>query len=142
MISPQKHRIAVLGILSALLLAACANADRASNLKEIQRAQAGMLDLVLLSDTGALKQGKDSFVLEFRNRADQRLVDVRAVKVNATMPMAGMAPMIGNTAITPSGTAGRYEVATDLTMAGSWRIGLEWDGPAGKGTASLQGRVQ
>jgi hypothetical protein len=50
--------------------------------------------------------------------------------------------MIGNTAITPSGTAGRYEVATDLGMAGSWRIGLEWDGPAGKGTASLQGRVQ
>ena len=142
MTSTTRHPIAVLGILSALLLAACANADNASTLKEIQRAQAGMLDLVLLSDTGALKQGKDTFVLEFRNRADQRLVDVGAVKVNATMSMAGMAPMIGSTMVERTDTAGRYDVATDFGMAGSWRIGLEWDGPAGKGTASLQGRVQ
>jgi hypothetical protein len=29
-----------------------------------------------------------------------------------------------------------------LTMSGSWRIDLDWNGPAGKGSALLDGQVQ
>jgi hypothetical protein len=122
--------------------AACGGGGSPANLEELERAQSGNLDVVLLSPDEGLTQGKDSFVLEFRNRTDQQLVDVGTVRVNATMSMPGMAPMLGATSVDPSGTPGRYQVEAQLTMSGSWRIDLDWDGPAGKGSATLNGRVQ
>jgi hypothetical protein len=127
-------------IFAATTIVACGRADEPTALKELERVNAGNVDIVLLSADDALQQ-KDAFVIEFRNRADQRPVDVGTVRINATMPMAGMAPMIGKVTATPL-AAGRYEVTTDLTMAGSWRIDVEWDGPAGKGSAVLPGRIQ
>jgi len=55
--------------------------------------------------------------------------------------MPGMAPMFGECLVTPSPIKGRYEVASDLGMAGTWRLQIAWDGPAGKGSASLPGSV-
>jgi len=130
------------GLLFAMIAATaqgCRNTEQAP-LKEIQRVHSGALDLVVLSPTGALRQGKDSFVLEFRDSGGQ-LADVGAVIVNATMPMAGMAPMLGESTVNPTSTKGRYEVATNLNMAGSWRLTVEWNGPAGRGSASLPGTV-
>jgi hypothetical protein len=121
--------------------AGCSQTGSPAALTELQRTRAGDLDVIMLSDREALSQGKGGFVLEFRSQEGQ-LVDVGDVKVNATMPMAGMAPMMGNVSIRPSGVAGRYEVASDFSMAGSWRIGVEWNGPAGRDSATLQGRVQ
>jgi hypothetical protein len=63
------------------------------------------------------------------------------VKVTAAMAMAGMAPMIGSVNVRP-GARGRYVLETDLEMAGSWRMNIEWDGPAGKGTVSFPGLVR
>ena len=127
----------------ALGAAACASGGGApASLKELERAQSGTLDVVLLSEDESLTQGKDSFVLEFRNRSDQQLVDVGSVRVNASMSMPGMAPMLGATSVNPTGTPGRYEVDAQLTMSGSWRIDLDWNGPAGKGSATLNGQVQ
>jgi len=130
------------GLLLTLIATApgCGKAEEAAALKEVQRVHAGVLDVVLLSATGALKQGKDSFVLEFRG-ADGQLVDVGTVNVNATMAMAGMAPMFGESAIVPTATKGRYDVRTDLNMAGGWRFAIEWNGPAGQGSTSLAGTV-
>jgi hypothetical protein len=135
----------LLGVLPASAIIAvlgCSPAQEASRLAEVQRVRAGDLDVVVLSDAGTLNQGKDAFVIEFRSRSDQRLVDVGAVKVAATMVMAGMPPMIGNTTVMRTGTPGRYDVTTELGMAGTWRLGLEWDGPAGHGSTSFQGKVQ
>jgi len=130
------------GLLAAIASCslACRNAEQAPALKEVQRVHAGALDLVLLSASGALKQGKDAFVLEFRS-ADGQLVDVGTVNVNATMAMAGMGPMLGESTVNPTSTKGRYEVASNLNMAGSWRFTVEWNGPAGKGSTSLAGTV-
>ena len=136
----MKPRAPILALL--LLLAGCANDSTSSTLTEVQRIRAGNLDVVVLSDDGTIKHGTDAFVLEFRSRGDQRLVDVGTVKINATMVMAGMPPMIGDTTVARTDTPGRYDVATALSMAGTWRVGLEWDGPAGRGTAALQGSVQ
>jgi hypothetical protein len=126
--------------LIAATASGCRKAEEAPALKEVQRVHSGALDVVLLSPTGALRQGKDSFVLEFR-AADGQLVDAGTVNVNATMVMAGMAPMLGQTTINPTSTRGRYEMTSDLNMAGSWRFSIEWDGPAGRGSTSLQGTV-
>ena len=127
--------------LVASLLAACAGGAPSSTMKELQHAKAGALDVVLLSATDALPQGRSSAVVEFRS-SNGSLVDVGTVKVNATMPMAGMAPMIAGSDVKQTSVPGRYEVETEFGMAGTWRIDIHWDGPAGKGTASLAGAVQ
>ena len=120
-----------------MLLAACGTGQTAQ-LKELQRAKAGKLNVVLLAPGDALKQGKGSFVLEFRD-AGGELVDVGAVIVGASMLMPGMAPMLGECIVMPSDTKGRYDVSSDLGMAGTWRLQVAWDGPSGKGSASLPG---
>jgi hypothetical protein len=128
--------------LALALTAACGSRRDEPALHELQHAKSGAMDVVLLSASDALRQGKDQAYLEFRASGDQKLVDVGAVKVSATMTMAGMPPMIGNTDVQRTATPGRYAVATDLAMSGSWRLGIEWDGPAGRGSVTLPGRVQ
>lgn len=127
----------------ALAAAGCSQAaDDAAPLKELQRTRSGDLDVVLLSDADGLTHGKDSFVLEFRAQAGGQLRDVGTVKANATMPMSGMPPMFGTLVLRPSDTPGRYLVDSDLSMAGTWQINVEWQGPAGTGSTTLRGAVQ
>lgn len=116
--------------LVLLLLTACAGGDEAARLKELQRVKAGSLNLVLLAPGDALKQGQGNFVLEFRDAAGS-LVDVGAVMVGASMPMPGIAPMFGECTAMPSATKGRYQVSSNFGMAGTWRLQIAWDGPAG-----------
>jgi hypothetical protein len=127
-------------IVALLLLAAWGCADQGAPLKELHRVRAGNLNVVLLSASDSIKQGKSSFVIEFRDPGGG-LVDVGAVNVSASMPMAGMAPMFGDCTVMPTTTKGRYDVASDLGMAGTWRLQIAWNGPAGSGSASLPGSV-
>ena len=134
------HRAGAL--LAALSLAAAAcGGGRGQAVQEIQRARAGRLEVVLLSPTGALHHGKDRFVVEFRSASGGGLVDVGAVKGSAVMSMSG-APMLGSLEVRPTGVPGRYEVESDLSMAGTWRTIFEWSGPAGSGSVALSGPVQ
>jgi hypothetical protein len=123
----------------AAMVTACGSAPQGT-MKEIQRTKAGALDVVLLAPADALAQGKGFAILEFHESSGS-LVDVGTVKVNATMVMAGMAPMIGGSEVKPTPAPGRYEVATDFSMAGTWQLAIEWDGPRGHGTARLPGLV-
>jgi hypothetical protein len=125
-------------ILAALLLTACGRGDQAASLKELQRAHSGSVDVVMLSDSDTLHQGKGTVVVEFRDGAG-KLVDVGMVMVNAMMTMPGMAPMFGDNSVKQTDTKGRYEVATDLGMAGTWRFTVTWDGAAGRGSVSMPG---
>ena len=126
--------------LAAISVAGCRQTEQAPPLKELRRVHAGTMDILLLSEEESLRQGKDSFVLEFRG-PDGQLADVGTVSVNATMTMPGMSPMFGDTAVKPTATKGRYQVSSDLSMAGTWRVNVEWNGPAGRGSASLPGTV-
>ena len=99
--------------------------------------RSGDVDVVLLSETGALAQGKNSFVLEFRS-ADGSLRDVGMVRATATMPMAGMAPMFGTVDLRASDAPGRYLVNGEFSMTGTWQIKVEWQG----GAATLSGAVR
>lgn len=125
-----------------LVVASCSRPADAPALTELQRAKAGDLEVVLLAKGDALKTGRDEAVVEFRSVADRRLVDVGTVTVNASMPMAGMGPMLGTATAKPADVAGRYSVETDLGMAGTWRLGVEWNGPAGRGSVNLPGTVR
>ncbi len=99
-----------------------------------------MVDVVLLSPRDAIRHGKDAFVIEFRAASEGTLVDVGTVKGNATMPMAGM-PMLGRIDVTRTNVAGRYEASSDLSMAGTWRMAIEWNGPMAQGSVTFSGTV-
>ena len=109
-------------------------------LTELQRVRSGGLDVVVLSPREALRHGKDDFVIEFRS-ADGSLVDVGAVRANASMPMPGM-PMFGSITVQRADVPGRYAAEADFSMAGTWRLSIEWDGPKGKGSVMFSGSVQ
>ena len=128
-------------VVAAVVLAVGCSRGSGSPLKEIQRVRSGNMDVVLLSPDEGLHQGKNAAVLEFRDSSGA-LADVGMVRVNATMPMAGMAPMMAGAEVRPTETKGRYDVACDFNMAGTWRMGVDWDGPAGRGSAAMPGTVR
>jgi hypothetical protein len=125
-------------ILAAILSAiSCKGTSTSDRQKEFQRVRSGSVDVVLLSADGTLTHGKDAITIEFRSASAGDLVDVGTVKAGATMPMAGMAPMFGSVFLDRTDTPGRYTADTDLSMAGGWQLKLDWDGPAGRGTATF-----
>lgn len=125
-------------LVMALAVSGCSKGNDAAPLQELQKVRSGGVDVVLLSQSGALAQGKNSFVLEFRSPGDGSLRDVGPVRANATMPMAGMAPMFGSADVGATETPGRYLVNSEFGMAGTWQIKVEWQG----GSATLSGAVR
>src|SRR5687767_7561586 len=119
------RRIAGIMILTGLLLLACSKGDP-SNLKQVQQQKAGDYTVSILSETGTMKQGSTTYILEFRKAADNQLVDVGNVEVSPVMDMPGMGPMMGGAEVTPTGTAGRYEAKGNLTMRGLWKLNVKF----------------
>ena len=107
----------------------------------VQTIRAGDLDIALLSPTGTLRQGRNSFTFEFRRTGTTTLVDVGSVRASANMPMPGMV-MSGGLQVTPTGVPGRYAATAEFGMAGAWQMAIEWNGPAGQGSVNFQGGVQ
>ena len=132
----RRQGIAVAVLVVALFAAGCGGAGEPGNLQELQRVRAGTIDIVLLSENASVRPGKDAFFMEFR-AADGQPVDVGPVTASVSMPMAGMAPMMGGADIRSTSTPGRYAVALETSMVGDWRLALEWKGPAGAGSANL-----
>jgi hypothetical protein len=128
-----------LAALATLASVSCGN-TAGSDLIELQRVRAGNLDVVLLSSDGNLSHGKDAITIEFR-RGDA-LVDVGTVKAGASMVMAGMGPMLGSVFLEKGDAPGRYKADTDLGMSGGWQLKLDWDGPAGKGSTTIQATAE
>jgi hypothetical protein len=125
-------------VVLAVILVSCGGT--ATKLTEVQRVTSGGLDIVVLSPNDALKHGKDMLVIEFRS-ADGKLVDVGEVKGGASMSMSGT-PMIGSVDVKRGDQTGQYVAETQLDMAGTWRLTLEWKGPAGPGSTTFSGNVQ
>jgi Cu(I)/Ag(I) efflux system membrane protein CusA/SilA len=139
--------VAVIGVVIVATVAAIAwrssrqSATSASHASQtVQRVNAGNLQITLLSATGMLHQGRNSFAIEFRS-ADGRLVDVGAVHASGNMPMPGMV-MSSGLQIQRTTTVGRYEASAEFGMAGAWHMTIDWDGPSGKGSVNFEGAVQ
>jgi len=107
----------------------------------VQTVRAGELDIALLSPTGMLRQGRNSFTFEFRRTGTTTLVDVGTVRASANMPMPGMV-MSGGLQVTPTAVPGRYAATAEFGMAGAWQMAIEWNGPAGQGSVNFQGGVR
>ena len=107
----------------------------------VQTVRAGDLDIVLISPTGTLRQGRNSFTIEFRRAGTSRLVDVGTVRATANMPMPGMV-MSGGLQVSATGVPGRYAATAEFGMAGAWQMSVDWNGPGGQGSVNFQGGVQ
>ena len=130
-------------LLIALLSAACGQSDGApEHQTEVAKVRFGSLDVVLLSRETALSRGQSTATIEFRSTSDNSLVHVGTVRASATMSMPGMAPMMGPVVVQPTNTPGRYLATSDLSMAGEWRLTVDWDGPVGSGSANFSPMVQ
>ena len=97
--------------------------------------------VVLLSPGGVLRQGRNTFTIEFRSADSGTLVDAGSVRASANMAMPGMVMSSGMQA-QPTGTPGRYTGSADFGMAGAWQMTIDWDGAAGSGSVSFEGAVQ
>jgi copper/silver efflux system protein len=106
----------------------------------VQRVSAGNLQITLLSATGMLHQGRNTFAIEFRS-GDGQLVDAGTVHASGNMQMPGMV-MSSGLQIQRTSTLGRYEATAEFGMAGAWHMTIDWNGPAGKGSANFEGAVQ
>jgi len=135
--------VLVIGVVATALWPRATTDTRsaASTGQTIQQLQSGQLKVELKSDSGALQQGRNVFVVEFRSATTSGLVDVGDVRLAGTMTMPGMA-MSGGVEVKRTDTAGRYQATADFGMAGAWRFTLEWNGPAGSGSLSFNGDVR
>jgi Cu(I)/Ag(I) efflux system membrane protein CusA/SilA len=150
---PAMTRRAVLTGLAVVLLALAAlgtwqlvkrsgdNSPPGGSDREIQTVRSGDLEIVLRSQDGALRQGRNTFFIEFRRSVSNTLVDVGTVRASANMPMPGMV-MSSGLQLTPTGVPGRYTATAEFGMAGAWQMAIEWNGPAGQGSVNFQGGVQ
>ena len=123
-----------------LVVAAASMGCGRANMTELQRTRSGTLDVVLLSPRDALRHGRDTFVIEFRSTSGD-LIDVGTVRGSASMSMSGT-PMFGTADVSRTEVAGRYAATGEFSMAGTWRMTIQWDGPAGHGSVTFSGSVQ
>jgi hypothetical protein len=107
----------------------------------LETVRTGDLVITLSKADGPLRQGSNRFRIEFRSARTNELVDVGAVQLGAAMTMPGMV-MTSPITIAPAGQPGVYDATGDYSMAGLWQLTLEWDGPAGRGSAAFEGNVQ
>jgi Cu(I)/Ag(I) efflux system membrane protein CusA/SilA len=112
-----------------------------SDLTVIQAVTSGDLSVALLNASGTFRQGRTDFVVEFRSAKTGRLVDAGTVRVEANMSMPGM-PMSGGIEISRTSTSGRYTATAQFGMSGVWKMTVQWDGPAGRGSVPFEGNVQ
>jgi len=57
------------------------------------------------------------------------------------MAMPGMV-MSSGLQLQRTAVPGRYTAIAEFGMAGAWHMSVEWDGPAGRGSANFDGGVQ
>ena len=109
-------------LLLLFVLARCGTGE----LKTVTTQSGEGYNIVVLSKSGAVKQGKGKYFLEFHKATDNQLVSVGEVNVRAEMQMPGT-PMVNDAGVQATNTAGRYEVEYDFSMGGTWTLNIKFD---------------
>jgi len=112
-----------------------------SDLKPAASKSVGKLTIVLLNKSGELMQGQNEFVVQFKDDQGQP-ADVGDVQIGSSMSMPSMAPMSGDSELTPTGQAGIYKVTSNFAMSGAWHFTLSWNGPYGQGHTTFNSDVR
>jgi hypothetical protein len=112
-----------------------------SSLKPAATRTVGKLTIVLLNKSGELMQGQNEFVVQFKDDQGQP-ADVGDVQIGSSMSMPSMAPMSGDSELTPTGQKGIYRVTSNFAMSGAWHFTLSWNGPYGQGHTTFNSNVR
>ena len=135
-------KLSVISMLFVFGLLGCSGAKVDTGiLKPVDTRTVGKLTIVLLNSAGDLKQGQNEFVVQFKDDKGQ-LVDVGEVQLGSTMSMPSMAPMSGDSELTPTGEIGTYRVKSNFGMSGSWHFTISWNGKQGQGSTAFNSNVR
>lgn len=118
----------------ALLAVPGAKVAVGAELKTIHTQRTKDVVITLSNEAGQFTKGKNSFVLEFTSPTTKQPVGAGTVKVDTSMTMPGMSPMLAGAAVTPDTTPGRYRATIEFADSGTRQVTVTWDGPAGKGS--------
>jgi hypothetical protein len=130
-------------LLTFILAVAGCSGDKVnlSSLKPAATRTVGKLIIVLLNKSGELMQGQNEFVVQFKDDQGQP-ADVGDVQIGSSMSMPSMAPMSGDSELTPTGQTGVYKVTSNFAMSGAWHFTLTWNGPYGQGHTTFNSNVR
>lgn len=130
-------------LLTFILAVAGCSGDKVnvSSLKPAATRTLGKLTIVLLDKSGELMQGQNEFVVQFKDDQGQP-ADVGDVQIGSSMSMPSMAPMSGDSELTPTGQTGIYKVTSNFAMSGAWHFTLSWNGPYGQGHTTFNSDVR
>jgi hypothetical protein len=135
-------KLSMISMLFVLGLLGCGGSKvDTGNLMPVDTRSMGKLTIVLLNRTGDLKQGQNEFVVQFKDERGQ-LVDVGDVQLGSSMSMPSMAPMSGDSELTPTGQTGTYRVKSNFAMSGSWHFTISWNGKQGQGSTAFNSNVR
>jgi hypothetical protein len=136
----RKLLLLTLSVLMAIFVAACSSGGggSASTAKQIKSGSAGNdLTMSIGNADGILRKGKQDLTLTFAD-ASGKPVDVGSASLNFFMPaMGSMAAMNDAATLTTTSTPGVYSAKVDIEMSGEWQAQVKYDGPKGKGSATL-----
>ena len=130
-------------LLTFILVVAGCSGDKVnlSSLRPAATRTVGKLTIALLNKSGELMQGQNEFVVQFKDEQDQP-ADVGDVQIGSSMSMPSMAPMSGDSELTPTGQTGVYKVTSNFAMSGAWHFTLSWNGPYGQGHTTFNSNVR
>ena len=130
-------------LLTFILAVAGCSGDKVNlfSLKPAATRTVGKLTIVLLNKSGELMQGQNEFVVQFKDDQGQP-ADVGDVQIGSSMSMPSMAPMSGDSELTPTGQTGVYKVTSNFAMSGAWHFTLTWNGPYGQGHTTFNSNVR
>jgi hypothetical protein len=94
------------------------------------------LTVAFYHSKGQLQSDDNDVLLEFRDGASGKRVDVGTVRFDLDMNMPGMAMHSGST-VTADPSPGLYHVKVHPEMAGDWVAQLRYDGPRGSGSVDF-----
>jgi len=126
-------------VIFALSAFSCTSGSNSANAgKAIKSGPAGNNLTVTLSNAdGVLRKGNQTFTLTFAD-ASGKPVDVGAAALNFFMPaMGSMSAMNSPATFTTTSTPGVYSGKADIEITGEWQAQITYEGPAGKGKATL-----
>lgn len=124
---------------TVLVFAGCGGgaATSGGEMKVVKSGTAGNFNVAIATESGALKNGANTFTLTFTD-ANGKPVDVGAASLNFFMPaMGSMAAMNDAATLTKTATPGVYNGTVKLQMAGDWQAQIAYEGAAGNGKVAL-----
>jgi len=133
--------VCVMLILAVVVTSCNRNEVDTKNLKPVETRKVGNITVVLMNGTGELKQGQNDFIVQFKDQQGQP-IDVGDVQLSSNMSMPSMAPMSGDSEITPTEQKGTYRVKSSFAMSGAWHFTIAWNGPYGQGNTAFNSNVR